>query len=489
MTDAGSFASRMVVAIAAGTVLLGIVAAGPAGLGQAPCIRPSKPGTQVQGEVKVCPGRYRVADEDEQGVIIIAGSGTRLDLTGVTLESGDSVQSRFTGVGVLSRGVDQVTIVGGAIHGYRHNIRIEGGRGHRISGVNVSRSRAEALRSTPERFDEADWLDIFRPAVFERYGIGLYLKWTDAASVTNVVARGAQNGIGLFGARGSHIADNDVSENTGWGIHLWRSAQNTIVRNRAHHNARCETPAYSRGCDSAALLLREQSDSNLVADNDLRYSGDGFFLSGHRPQLKPSVGNVVIRNDATGAYHNAFESTFSWGNSFIENRADSSAYGFWLGYSAGTLVRGNTILGSKRAAIAIEHGTDNALAANVIIGAPVGIHLWAPIRGGQASRGYRVDDNLIAQAEQGIVLEQTTRAQLRGNVFDGVGDGLVADSAGGRTVLLHNVFLRASGSFVTAPELDAGHNFWATPDADSAEKAVKGKVNVKPWRAAADAGY
>ena len=57
----------------------------------APCLRPSRPGTQVQGEVRICPGRYRIADPSERGVIVAAASGTRIDLTGVVLESGDSV--------------------------------------------------------------------------------------------------------------------------------------------------------------------------------------------------------------------------------------------------------------------------------------------------------------------------------------------------------------------------------------------------------------
>ena len=35
--------------------------------GAAPCIRPSRAGTQVQGEVRVCPGRYRIADPGRAG--------------------------------------------------------------------------------------------------------------------------------------------------------------------------------------------------------------------------------------------------------------------------------------------------------------------------------------------------------------------------------------------------------------------------------------
>ena len=109
-----------------------------------------------------------------------------------------------------------------------------------------------------------------------------------------------------------------------------------------------------RGRDDFALLLRERSDSNLITDNDLTWSGDGFFLSGQRPQGSGSIGNLVIRNDASFAYHNAFESTFSEWNTFLENRADSSEYGFWLGYSRANTVEKNSIVGSRTAGIAID---------------------------------------------------------------------------------------------------------------------------------------
>jgi hypothetical protein len=124
----------------------------------APCIRPTRAGTQVQGEVRVCPGRYRVTDPTELGVIIAAASGTHIDLTGVVLESGDSIASRFVGVGIASRGVDAVTITGGAIRGYRYGVRIEGGRSHRVTGSDLSGSRHQGVRSTPARPDAADHL-------------------------------------------------------------------------------------------------------------------------------------------------------------------------------------------------------------------------------------------------------------------------------------------------------------------------------------------
>ncbi len=455
----------------------------------AACTRLSRAGTQVQGDVKICPGRYRFADPRERGVIIIAASLTRLDLTGVTLESGDSVASRFTGVGVLSAGVDRVEITGGTIRGFRYGIRIEGGRGHRVSGSDLSGSRRQELYSSPETYSERDWLDIFRPDTFEQYGGGLLLKHTDGATVTGVTARAAQNGIGLIGVRRTYVADNDVSGNSGWGIHLWQSAHNVIVRNQARHNVRCESARYSRGCDSAALLLRERSDSNLVADNDLSHSGDGFFLSGHRPLVQPSIGNLVIRNDASHSYHNAFESTFSAWNLFLDNRADSSGYGFWLGFSTGNVVRGNTMVGSRVAGIAIEHGSDNEIAANVIIGGQRGIYLFAPGNATDRSRNYRVQDNTLARLEQGLVMERTTHSKVRGNLFDGVGEGMVVDSAGADTEISGNVFLRANRLFVRAPRLTAGGNFWGAPSEADTRARIQGSVSLDPWHPASAAGY
>ena len=461
----------------------------PAVANAAPCVRPVRAGTQVQGEVRVCPGRYRIADPSEQGVFILAASSTSLDLTGVTLESGDSVPSRYLGVGVLSRGVDGVSIVGGTIRGYRYGIRLDGGRAHRVSGSVLSGSRSQQLRSTATTYDEHDWLDVFRPDSFLAYGGAVLLKGTIGAAVTGVVAHDAQNGIALVGARDSYVADNDVSHNSGWGIHLYHATHNTIARNRADHNVRCEARGYSHGCDSAALLLRHQSDSNTVTDNELTHSGDGFFLSGQPPQVLPSVGNLVLRNDGSWSAHNAFESTFSWNNSFIENRADSSAYGFWLGFSSGTLVRGNSTVGSREAGIAIERGSDNALSANVIIGGRIGIELFARGPSGPESRGYRIDDNVLARVDRGIVLERTTRAKLRGNLFDGVGDGLVVDEAGRAVVLTDNVFLHASRFFIRAPALTAGGNYWGTADAAAAAARVSGKITVEPWSPASAAGY
>jgi parallel beta-helix repeat protein len=457
--------------------------------GAGPCVRPTRAGTQVQGEVRVCPGHYRIPDLTEEGVLIIAASGTRVDLTGVVLESGDTAPSRFVGAGIASRDVDAVTISGGSIHGYRYGMRLEGGRAHRVTGSDLSGSRNQGVGSTPAQPDSADRLDLIRRDIFEGYGGGILLRGTVAASVIGVTARGAQNGIALLGARESYIADNDVAANSGWGIHLWRSSRNIIARNKVDHTRRCESEVPAGECGAAAVLLRDASDSNTIVDNDLTASSLGFFLSGERRSGRPSVGNLVYRNDASNALRTGFTAAYGWSNTFLENRADSAVIGFRLDHSGGSTVRGNTVIGSRTAGIVSDHGADNAILANVLIGGAVGIKIGAPEEGGQASRRYHIDDNVLARLEQGIVVERTTRAQLRGNLFDGVGDGLVLDGAGHATEVTGNIFLRASRWFIEAPDLAAGGNYWATANASAATAKVKGRISVLPWKPASAAGY
>ena len=125
----------------------------------------------------------------------------------------------------------------------------------------------------------------------------------------------------------------------------------------------------------------------------------------------------------------------------------------------------------------------------MLIGGPVGIRIDAPEQAGDASRRYRIDDNVLARLEQGVVLQRTTRAQLRGNLFDGVGDGLVLDGAGHATEVTGNIFLRASRYFIDAPDLTAGGNYWATADASTATAKIKGRISIMPWKPATAAGY
>ncbi len=74
---------------------------------------------------------------------------------------------------------------------------------------------------------------------------------------------------------------------------------------------------------------------------------------------------------------------------------------------------------------------------------------------------------------------------MRGNVLDGVGDGLTVDGVGHATEVTGNVFLKAAGWFIDAPDLAAGGNFWATTDASAASARVPSSIaasSTEPWR-------
>ena len=174
---------------------------------------------------------------------------------------------------------------------------------------------------------------------------------------------------------------------------------------------------------------------------------------------------------------------------FLDNRADSSACGFWLGYSSGATVRGNTVIGSREVAIAIEHGSDNEIASNVLIGGKDGIRLFTSALSGPPSRGYRVDDNVLARLGRGLVLEGTTQLRIRGNVFDGDGEGLVADAAAKDAAVQGNVFLRPGQFFVRAPDLNAGGNYWGSTSEEATREKISGNVVLAPWQGAERAGY
>ena len=163
-----------------------------------------------------------------------------------------------------------------------------------------------------------------------------------------------------------------------------------------------------------------------------------------------------------------FAARGTWGVSFVENRADSAAGGFELLRVSGGNVRGNTVIGCRRGGIEASSGGDTGIEANVLLGGPVGIRVTTENGAAKPGHGYRIDDNMLSGVEQGVVLGGVTDSRVRGNVFDGVGTGLVVDGTGHGTEVSGNVFLRATGWFIDAPDLVAGGNYWATADASAA---------------------
>ncbi len=374
---------------------------------------------RITTSTRIVPGNYQIQVPPGKAVIEIAADNVTLDLAGVTLSSGIKNSWDRVGIGIHSQGHNHLIIRGGAIHGYKFGILIQGvDHGVKIIGADVSENRAQRLLSTETHFDVRDWVDIFHLDSWESYGAGLYLEDVQYGWVEDVVAHNAQNGILLANVTHSTLFKNNVSHNSGWGIALFNSSWNDVLNNHADYDVRCEGKTYSAGCDSAGVLLMNGSNNNRIVGNSFVHSGDGYFVS------KPPTGassdyNYVAYNDGSYSPHNAFESTFTKGDQFYRNIADHSDYGFWLGFSRDTTVTENHIEGSKHDGIAIEHGAGNFIVRNEILGnGHAGIRLFRRQPVPDPSQDYVILQNKISANKTGIVLNQTYDVMATNNDFD-----------------------------------------------------------------------
>lgn len=353
--------------------------------------------------------------------VSIGASGVTLDLNGATLAG-----TGFNHFGVTCVGRDNVVIKGGTIRGYYYGVRVQSGAGVRVLDNDLSGNWVdpESLTANPP------WLNINAgPDLGDRVNLGggLFAQDMTGAVISRNTLRNQENGIDLYGVRESQIDHNNVSDNTGWGIHLYASSGNRVYNNTADRCTRANLG------DSAGMLLVWGSSNNLIVSNSFQHGGDGFFIGNEGG--RPSNNNIVRGNNGSHAGANAFEATFSSGNQFIENIADASNYGFWLGYSHdGNVIRGNSIRANNANGIEIEHGQNNVIEANDIIGnGASGIVLRTdglphfPVHADPlnlpdpaVSSGYTIRNNRVhSNYGSALVLIETTGCLIVNNLFGG----------------------------------------------------------------------
>ncbi|MGE0192056.1 MAG: right-handed parallel beta-helix repeat-containing protein [Planctomycetota bacterium] len=368
-------------------LLVLLAAARPGGAGEPTTLEP-RDDLVVSGAARLGQGTWHVPDANDDGVLRITEDGTELDLGEAVLDGRTRPHEppeAFRGIGIHVVGARNVTIRGGQLRGYRVAVRAVDAPGLRLVGVNADEGRRDRLASTPEREANEDWLWPHHDDEDEwatRYGAAFSLRRCDHARVEGCQARRGQNGLLLAASRRVHVAGNDFSWNSGWGVALWRSSENVIAWNVLDHCVRGMSPGvYHRGQDSAAILLFEQCCSNVVYRNHATHSGDGLFLyAGHETTQRTGRGgsnhNVVMDNDFRFAVANGIEATFSTGNVFAGNDVSGSDHGVWAGYSRDTLIVEQRAVDCVTAGISIEHGVGNRIIGNEIEGGRHGIHLW-----------------------------------------------------------------------------------------------------------------
>jgi parallel beta-helix repeat protein len=370
--------------------------------GAAPPLVRMQEGQAPAASARVEPPAEPLPDAGGDGVWRITTRGITLDFEGRELRGAPAgvAPDRYAGIGIWIE-ADGVTLRNARISGFRSAVYVSRARDVRLENVDVSDNWRQRLGSTAAREDEGDWLwphENDANQWFERYGAGIWAEECTNLQVVRCRARDVQNGLVLDGVLESEVYDCDFSFLSGWGIALWRSSHNTITRNALDFCVRGYSHGvYSRGQDSAGILLFEQSSHNVIAENSATHGGDGLFGFAGREALgeapPPGPGfdwtrrgsnhNLFYGNDFSYAAAHGLELTFSFDNVIARNKIEGCGEcGIWAGYARDTRIVENTLTGNglpsaaTRAAVSAEHSQGLAILGNDFRGNSCGVRLW-----------------------------------------------------------------------------------------------------------------
>ena len=372
-----------------------------------------QPGMVITRSVRLVPKTYRFSGPP----IIIRGDSITVDFRGATLEG----SAADTAIRV--EGGRNVRLINARIHGYRVGILARGTQHLVLEQNDLSRSWRPRLFSLVEHESLVDWLSFHHNEKDEwlRFGAAIYLADVKGGVIRGNRAVRGMNGLLLVRSDSLRIEENTFSFNSGLGIGLYRSSDNTILHNRLDYNVRGYSHGfYSRGQDSADLLLYEQSSRNVVAHNSATHGGDGVFLWAGQSTMDSGPGgandNMFYGNDFSFSTANGIEATFSR-NLFFQNRVVGNEYGVWGGYSFSSRIVGNDFR-DNRTGIAIEHGQDNVISENSFTRDSTAIRLWAdsiepsdwgyPKHHDTRSRDYRIANNAFVDNRTIMNVRNTT---------------------------------------------------------------------------------
>lgn len=317
-------------------------------------------------------------------IIIIEGNNIVVDFNNTELKGSNAKKrpDEFFGVAILIRNSKNVTLKNLKAGGYKVALLARNVEKLTIENCDFSYNYRQHLSSTQEKEDVADWMSYHQNERDEwlRYGAAMYLRGCDSLTIKNCKVTGGQNALMLIQCNDGLVMNNDFSFNSGVGIGMYRSGRNNILYNRVIFNVRGYSHGvYSRGQDSAGILVYEQSSNNLFYKNNVTHGGDGFFLWAGQTTMDTGNGgcngNIIMSNDFSYAPTNGVEATFS-SNRILANRIFECDHGIWGGYSYTTDIADNQFR-NNRIAIAIEHGQHNTIHHNLFLKDKEAVKLWS----------------------------------------------------------------------------------------------------------------
>jgi parallel beta-helix repeat protein len=359
--------------------------------------------------VRIAPDAV-ISNSDGEGVIQIDADGVTVEfergsvLRGAKVGQGpgESAWDQLTGCGVRINGHKNVTLKNLQIEGYKVGVRATGADGLKVEDASVHDCFRQHLKSTPQSEDAGDWLSPHANDKQEwvtNYGAAVCIERSGGVEVHGLTVRRAQNGLILDRVDHAKVYDNDCSFLSGWGLAMWRSCDNEVVRNAFDFCVRGHSEGvYNRGQDSAGILLFEQCSRNVFNQNSVTHGGDGVFgfagkeALGDTPPPDPTFDyakagcndNTFMNSDFSYCPAHGLELTFSHGNKILGNRfIENGICGVWGGYSTHTIIESNVFAGNggmayglERGGVNIEHGSSNIIVRNTFTNNRCGVHLW-----------------------------------------------------------------------------------------------------------------
>ena len=408
--------------------------------------KPLFAGMKISKSTKIKKAVYRLdAPADAQAAaIIIQGNNIIIDFKNAELKGSSLAKSpdQFAGTGIIIQNAKSVTIRNLKISGYKVALLAKNIEKLQLENCDFSYNYRPRLNSTAEKEDVSDWMSYHHNEEDEwlRYGAAIYLRNCNNTVIKHCKVTGGQNALMMASCNYAQIFNNDFSFNSGIGIGLYRSSNNRIWNNRLNFNVRGYSHGiYSRGQDSAGILVYEQSNENIFYKNSVTHCGDGFFLWAGQTTMDTGKGgcndNVIVENDFSYAPTNGIEVTFSR-NRIKGNRLFGCDHGIWGGYSYDTRIDDNRFR-DNRIAIAIEHGQRISIIRNLFARDKESIRLWArelqPDDWGYAkyrdtrSVGHNIALNSFNQNRTAINVSRTDSLTIWNNSYSDVGDTLKFD--------------------------------------------------------------
>ncbi|MER3497240.1 MAG: hypothetical protein C4308_00690 [Chitinophagaceae bacterium] len=409
--------------------------------------KPLTKGMKITRSTKIKKATYKLDafTNWEKPVILIEGENITVDFNNAVLTGSNTKKNpdEFFGVAIIIQNSNRITIKNLKAKGYKVAILAKNVTSLTIDNCDLCYNYRQHLNSTQEKEDISDWMSYHHNENDEwlRYGAAIYLRDCNMAIISNNKVTGGQNALMMTNCNDGFIYNNDFSFNSGIGLGMYRCSYNEIAYNKLDFNVRGYSHGvYSRGQDSAGILIYEQSNNNLFFKNSVTHSGDGFFLWAGQTTMDNGQGgcndNTIFGNDFSYAPTNGIEVTFSR-NKILNNRVFECDHGIWGGYSYQTEIANNQFR-NNNIAIAIEHGQQNEIHHNLFLRDKTAIKLWArkeqPADWGYAkyrdtkSHGYIIVANSFNENKTAIDAIRTDSLVVFGNIHPAVENFIKVDS-------------------------------------------------------------